>query len=341
MPQGTALLRILADGRFHSGEVLGQALGISRAGVWKHLQTLKTRGIDIRSIPGKGHCLAVPVELLSETEIRAALSASARARLSGLELHQQIDSTNSELRRRAAALPSVFACLAEAQSAGRGRHSRFWASPYARNLYLSLLWRFDAGPDALAGLSLAVGVAALRALRRLAISGVGLKWPNDLIWRGAKCAGALIEMTGESCGSCSVVIGIGVNVDMPPPLGAAITQPWTDLATISGRSVSRNRLAGALIGELIGTLSEFEATGLAAVLDEWRRNDIVNGQPVVIATAQGEETGIARGIDAGGALLVESGGDIKRYLSGDVSLHTLDASAVQPDTFRSHAGNQA
>jgi len=338
MQQGTALLRILADGRFHSGEILGRALGISRAGVWKRLQGLKARGIEVRSIPGKGHCLAAPIELLSEAQIRAALAPSAQARLGGFELHQHIDSTNSELRRRAAALPSSFACLAEEQSAGRGRHGRIWASPYARNLYLSLLWRFHAGPDALAGLSLAVGVAVLRAVHQVGVTGVGLKWPNDLVWRGAKCAGTLIEMTGESCGSCSVVIGVGVNVDMPRSLGDAITQPWADLRTISGQSVPRNRLAGALISELIGGLAAFENTGLAPVLDEWRRYDAIYGQPVVVTTVHDDETGIVCGIDASGALLVESDSGIKRYLSGDVSVRPRAAepryAASRPRTGR-------
>lgn len=327
MQQGSALLRILADGQFHSGEVLGQALGISRAGVWKHLQALKARGVDIQSAPGKGHRLAAPIELLTETSVRAGLAPPARARLGGLELRQHVDSTNSELRRRAATLPSGFVCLAEEQSAGRGRHRRVWASPYARNLYLSLLWRFDTGPDALAGLSLAVGVAVLRALHQAGVSGVGLKWPNDLVWRGAKCAGVLIEMTGESCANCSVVIGVGINVDMPRPLGAAITQPWTDLSTVSGRTVSRNRLAGALISALIEMLAAYENHGPAPVLDEWRRHDALYGRPVVVVTAQGEETGIARGIDTGGALLVENGDGLRRYLSGDVSLRPIGTPA--------------
>jgi BirA family biotin operon repressor/biotin-[acetyl-CoA-carboxylase] ligase len=323
MPQGIALLRILADGRVHSGEIIGRMLGISRAGVWKHLQTLKGQGIEIHSVPGKGYCLAGPVELLSEGQIRAALSTRAAARLSGLELHQQLDSTNSELRRRAAALSSGYACLAEAQSAGRGRHHRRWISPYARNLYLSLLWRFDAGPEALAGLSLAVGIAVLRALHRLGIREVGLKWPNDLVWRGAKCAGVLIEMTGESCGSCSVVIGVGINVSMSSELGSAIDQPWVDLAAITGQAVSRNRLAGTVISELIELLAEFERTGLTPLMEEWRRHDIVHGRPVTVLTAQGEETGVACGIDAGGALLVKNESGVRRHLSGDVRLRPL------------------
>lgn len=323
MVQGTALLRILADGRVHSGEALGQALGMSRAGVWKHLRSLKALGIEILSVPGKGHRLASPIELLAEAPIRAALSAPARARLQGLELHQQIDSTNSELRRRAAALPAAYVCIAEAQTAGRGRHNRAWVSPYARNLYLSLLWRFDAGPEALQGLSLAAGVAVLRALSRVGIDGVGLKWPNDLLWRGAKCAGALVEMTGESCGSCSVVIGVGINVDMPRPQGAGIAQPWTDLTTISGRAISRNQLAAVLISTLIEMLEVFEQTGFMPMLEEWRRHDVLRGQAVVVVGSSGDEGGVARGIDDGGALLVESGGRIKRHLSGDVSLRPL------------------
>jgi len=177
---------MLADGKFHSGEILGEALGITRAAVWKHLRALKVRGIEIHSVPGKGHRLAGGIELLSEMKIRAGLSDAARARLGGIELFQQIDSTNSELRRRASGLPSAYACFAETQSVGRGRNNRAWVSPYARNLYLSLLWRFNAGPDALSGLSLAVGVAVLRALQGMGVDGIGLKWPNDLLLRGAK-----------------------------------------------------------------------------------------------------------------------------------------------------------
>lgn len=341
MPQGTELLTILADGHFHSGESLGQSLGISRAAVWKHLQALKGRGIEIHSVPGKGYRLTDSIELLSEPQIRAALSPLARARLRGLELCQRIDSTNSELRRRAADLPSGVVCLAEEQSAGRGRHNRAWSSPYARNLYLSLLWRFDAGPDALSGLSLAVGVAVLRALVQMGASGIGLKWPNDLLWRGAKCAGILIEMSGESCGNCSVVIGIGVNVDMPEELGAAIDQPWIDLKTICERRVSRNRLAGAIISQLIEVLDEFEAAGIAPLMEEWRQRDVVCGEPVVIATAHGEEAGIARGIDPSGALLVEGGNGIKRYRSGDVSLRTRNARVKRRTAPAPPAGSEA
>lgn len=336
MPQGTALLSILADGHFHSGEVLGEALGITRAAVWKHLRVLKARGIEIHSVPGKGHRLASGIEFLSEMVIRAGLSDAARARLGGIELFQQIDSTNSELRRRASGLPSAYACLAETQSAGRGRNNRAWVSPYARNLYLSLLWRFNSGPDALSGLSLAVGVAVLRALQGMGVVGIGLKWPNDLLWRGAKCAGALIEMSGEAGGSSRVVIGVGVNVDMPRQLGGTIDQAWTDLATITGRNVSRNSLAGMLLGKLIEMLCEFEDAGPDALLEEWRRHDIVLGRAVAITTIHGEEFGIARGIDGGGALLVEEGSAIKRYHSGDVSLRALDA-----DSSRESSGTRA
>ncbi|MCC6302470.1 MAG: bifunctional biotin--[acetyl-CoA-carboxylase] ligase/biotin operon repressor BirA [Gammaproteobacteria bacterium] len=329
MLQGSALLGILADGQFHSGEVLGRTLGISRAGVWKHLQALKARGIEIDSVPGKGHRLNGSIELLSEADIRAGFGDTARVRLAGLELHQQIDSTNSELRRRAAALPSGFACLAEAQTAGRGRSNRVWLSPYARNLYLSLLWRFDTGPDALSGLSLAVGVAVVRALRRTGVADAGLKWPNDILWRDAKLAGTLIEMNGESCGDCSVVIGVGINVCMPRLLGAAIDQAWTDLASVTGTHPSRNRLAAVLLDELAEMLAGFEKTGLAPLLEEWRRHDIMLGREVTVTTAGGGESGIARGIDDRGALLVEADGVVRPYLSGDVSLRLRDTGSAR------------
>ncbi len=330
MPHGHELLRILADGRFHSGEQLGRALGISRAGVWKRLRALKQQGLDIHSVRGRGHRLAAPIELLSADAIRAALPAAAQAAIAAIEIHHELDSTNSALLARARQLPSGTACLAESQREGRGRQGRSWVSPCARNLYLSLLWRFTSGPEALAGLSLATGLAVLDALHDAGVREAGIKWPNDILWREAKLAGVLIELSGESGGSAAVVIGIGINVDMPRALaGERIDQPWTDLRAVLGEPPSRNRLAAAVLARLVAMLERFAREGFAPWLDSWRAHDLLAGRAVGVRSGDGVVTGIARGVDAVGALLVDQGGVLRRCHAGEVQVRALPAAVTE------------
>jgi BirA family biotin operon repressor/biotin-[acetyl-CoA-carboxylase] ligase len=323
MPHSPELLRILSDGRFHSGEALGKALGVGRAAVWKRLRALRAAGLEVNSVPGRGYRLAEPLELLDAELILGGLDASVRAGLGPLDVRHELDSTNSELLRRAAALPSGAVCLAETQSAGRGRRGRVWHSPCARNLYLSLLWRFARGPEALAGLALVVGLAVRAALEGVGVRGATVKWPNDVLYKDAKLAGALIELSGEAGGASCVVIGVGINVSMPESPGAGtITQAWTDATRAAGKPVSRNELAAAVLNRLYRALARFGEQGLEPFRDEWRQHDALAGRPV---TVQGMHIvhGIARGIDADGAfLLADESGAVTRWLSGDVSVRT-------------------
>ncbi|HSJ49279.1 MAG TPA: biotin--[acetyl-CoA-carboxylase] ligase, partial [Gammaproteobacteria bacterium] len=164
-------------------------------------------------------------------------------------------------------------CLAERQTRGKGRRGRNWVSPYGTNLYLSLSWRFESGLSALAGLSLVVGISLIRALQQLGVEGAGLKWPNDIYLQGAKLAGVLIEVSGESAGPCSAVIGIGVNVAMPEQQGRHIDQRWTDLRA-HGIPVARNQLAAALLEQLLPALAEFARHGMQPFQEEWQRPDL-------------------------------------------------------------------
>ncbi len=324
MPHGHELLRILSDGCFHSGEQIGQQLGISRAGVWKRLRALKRQGLDLHSVRGRGHRLAAPIELLSAETIRADLPPRVSASVADIEVHHEIDSTNSELLARATALPSGTVCLAEAQRMGRGRQGRHWVSPCARNLYLSLLWRFPSGPDALGGLSLAIGLAVLGALEAVGVADAGIKWPNDIVWREAKLAGVLIELSGESGGTACVVIGVGINVDMPRALAPElIDQRWTDARTALAAPLSRNRLAAMVIQHLLEMLTRYQAGGFAPLLDAWRARDVLAGRSVRVSNGAIAIDGIARGVDTGGALLLEQDGVIRRCHAGDVQVRLV------------------
>lgn len=316
------ILRILQDGRFHSGETLGRQLGVSRAAVWKALRGLAEMGVGVDAVTGRGYRLTDPLELLDERLITETLSERARNLLPGLHLFEATDSTNRFLMEQGAAgAPCGSVCLAEAQHSGRGRRGRTWVSPFASNLYLSVLWRFAGGPQAAQGLSLAVGVMAAQVLESLGIAEVKLKWPNDLLWRGAKLGGILVEMAGEAGGPCYVVVGIGINVHMPPDAGAPIDQTWTDLHSAGcGSAVSRNLLAATMIDTLLCGLDTFSKTGLQSYLQPWRRLDALCEQPVTVHTPGGAIDGEGVGIDETGALRVRHAGGIRTFHAGDVSL---------------------
>lgn len=316
------ILRILQDGRFHSGEALGAELGVSRAAVWKALRGLAEMGIDVDAVSGRGYRLVDPLELLDEGLIDAGLSERGRELLAGLHLFESTDSTNRFLMEQGAAgAAGGSVCLAEAQRAGRGRRGREWISPFASNLYLSLLWRFAGGPQAAQGLSLAVGVIAAQVLETLGIAEVRLKWPNDLLWRGAKLGGILVEMAGEAGGPCYVVVGMGINVRMPAQAGRGIDQAWTDLQSAGGgQVVSRNLLAAKLIDALLCRLEVFGHSGLQAYLQSWRHLDALCEQPIAVHTPAGIIEGEGVGIDETGALRVRHAGGIRTFHAGDVSL---------------------
>jgi BirA family biotin operon repressor/biotin-[acetyl-CoA-carboxylase] ligase len=323
----TRLLQRLADGRFYSGTELAQGEGLSRTAVWKHIAALEQQlGLTIHRVAGKGYRLAAPLELLERDSLWDSLAADTRQHLAGLHLHQRIDSTNAYLLRLRKSTPGGHACLAEMQTAGRGRSGRQWVSPFGASLYLSILWQFE-GPAVLGGLSLAAGVAVVRALNRLGISGVGLKWPNDLLWQGRKLGGILIEMAGESHGPCSVVLGVGLNGKLPATAGAGIDQAWVDLAEIGGgSSPPRQQLAALLIDALAELLSGYSQQGLAAYLPEWRRLNCILDQPVVLHLADRQEQGIARDVNDDGLLLLElADGSRKAYAAGEVRLRLAGA----------------
>jgi len=317
------LLALLADGQFHSGEELAAVLGVSRTAVWKRLKRLSAEaGLSLESVRGKGYRLQQGVDLLDGGRIRAALGGPQSALLAELLVLDSVDSTNSELLRRAqAGAGSGLACTAERQTAGRGRRGRAWVSPYASNIYLSVLWRFGQGAAALEGLSLAVGVAVCRALAACGVAGAALKWPNDVLHGGAKLGGILLEMSGDAAGACQVVVGIGLNVHMPAAAAGAIDQAWTDIRRASGGPVpQRNALAAALLNEVLPLLAGFERQGFGAWRQAWLALDAYAGAPVILDTGGQRLAGVARGVDGRGALCLETASGVQAFHGGEISL---------------------
>ncbi|MFC3104294.1 biotin--[acetyl-CoA-carboxylase] ligase [Salinisphaera aquimarina] len=312
------LAALLADGAWHSGPALATTLGITRAAISARVADLRLLGLDIYSVAGRGYRLKTPLELLDAAHIDAHLADSTRTRVDDLIVLERTDSTNAELARRADGM--TRACLAEYQSAGRGRAQRPWASPFGANLYLSLARDVAAPRAPLGALSLAVGVCVADALTAFGAEQIALKWPNDL-WAGdRKLGGILIEHKGEVGGSARLIIGLGLNLDMQALQGEGIDQPWTRLRDHLPVMPARNRLAAGMLDAVMRAVLDFETQGFAPFQARWARYDAARDRNVRVLEAQGERQGIARGIAADGALQVEIDGRVVALYSGDVSL---------------------
>jgi BirA family biotin operon repressor/biotin-[acetyl-CoA-carboxylase] ligase len=320
------LLVALARPQGVSGSELAARFGVTRAAVWKRIEALRAAGLAIEAVAGQGYRLSAPIDLLDAAAIRAALPEHAAMLLGPLIVDAEVDSTSSALQRDAmAGAPSGSVRLAERQSAGRGRRGRAWQSPIAANLYLSVLWRFDAGLSALAGLSVAAGVATARALHALGATGVRLKWPNDLVHAERKCGGILIDAAGEWAGPCHVVVGVGINVRMPPATGAAIDQPWTDLAQVLAPAAvpPRSLVAAAVLAELLPALSTYAATGLAPFKAAFEALDALAGRPLMVHAGGSPWPATVLGLCDDGCLRVRDGAGVEhRLAAAEVSVRS-------------------
>ncbi|HYM35991.1 MAG TPA: bifunctional biotin--[acetyl-CoA-carboxylase] ligase/biotin operon repressor BirA [Steroidobacteraceae bacterium] len=323
------LLEVLANGERHSGEELARQLRVTRSAVWKLIRNLRDLGIEIEAIAHQGYKLPCAVQLYNEQAIHGAMSQSARAALSGLDVLLTVDSTNRYLLDTANPPPgSASVCVAEVQTAGRGRRGRSWVAPFGSGLCLSLAWQFEESPPDFSALSLVIGVAIVRALRRLGCHEVQLKWPNDIVHSHRKLAGVLIDMRGEASGPARVVIGIGMNLHMPAEIRLALAEQQaaviTDLhETMRGHAPERNTLVGTIIDELIAALHAFSRDGFAAFKAEWQSHDSLRDSPVRVLSANETISGTARGVAPDGALLVDVNGRLHRFMSGDVSLRPV------------------
>lgn len=348
------LLNILADGEFHSGEILARQLGVSRASICNALADVAACDVALQKIRGRGYRLARPWQRLERNEIlrwldyenllmeplanrlgeqttpAKPLVMSGHPKDAGqfdIEILPQAASSNTLLLQRAGqnaatrGAPSGSVLAVELQTAGRGRMGRSWHSGLGTALTFSLLWRFDCGLNALSGLSLAVGVAIVRALNKLGVQGVQLKWPNDILTSQGKLGGVLIEAQGDMLGPSVVVIGIGLNCTLPPNLVRQIDQSASALEEVCATMPSRNQLLAAVLLELACVLRQFAQNGFAVLHAEWQQHHIHQNKPVQLQMADGSVvSGIARGVSDSGELCIETTQGIKRFSSGEVGV---------------------
>jgi len=316
------ILKLLADGAFHSGTDLGKKLGITRAAVCKNIRNLTQAGLDVHRVTGRGYKLEAPLALLDRHRILKQLGAAAPEMRDRLHVLDEVDSTNHALSGYLSAAKAVdgLTCLAETQLSGRGRRGRSWvATPY-RNLMLSMAWRFPGGPAMVSGLSLAAGVAVRQAIADYGVTGVGLKWPNDVLWDGCKLAGLLVDVQGEAAGPTQVILGIGINGSISREDAARIDQPWVDLQAITGTTTDRNRLAALAIGHLLRMFKLFADKGFAPFRDAWVSQHLYDGRRVRLLQGEREISGTVQGIDDNGGLVVRHAKGQQVFHSGEISL---------------------
>jgi BirA family biotin operon repressor/biotin-[acetyl-CoA-carboxylase] ligase len=316
--QGTKLLTLLSDGEFHSGEVIGKQLGVSRTSVNNYIKALQEIGIDIYNVTGRGYRSVAPIELLNQQIIQDESDHT------NVKVEQILDSTNQWLIDNIAHIKSGQVCIAEYQLAGRGRRGRKWVSPFASHLYFSYYKAFNVSVEQLSGLSLLIGLACVTVLEKLSVSGLKLKWPNDIYYQNKKLAGILIETAVSSAEQTNVIIGIGINVKMPPEQAKLIDQPWVDLNSIEvSEKIDRNQLSALLIKELDIVLPKFEKEGLAPFIKQWFKVDNFLDQPVDLLIGDQIESGICKGINEQGALLLQKNGITTPFVGGEISLRAV------------------
>lgn len=311
------LLRLLADAEVHSGQTLAERLGVSRAAVRNHVRSIERLGFRVFRVRGRGYRIAEPLDLLDGERLSALLH-----RAFAVEILDECPSTNGALLERARrGAPHALALACEHQTAGRGRRGKRWESGIGTDLTFSVLWRFQRGAAALSGLSLAVGVALVRALARLGYGGVQLKWPNDLQLRGRKLGGILIEVIGDRLGPSAVVVGIGLNVHWSAARTVAVDQPATGLPERAVSVPSRTTLLAGLLLELRSALDQFAHAGFAPFRAEWLQYHAWQGRQVTLRVAEGLVAGgEAVGVGEDGALLVRSVRGVERFHSGELRL---------------------
>jgi BirA family biotin operon repressor/biotin-[acetyl-CoA-carboxylase] ligase len=322
-PLAFSILRLLNDSDFRSGEVLAKELGISRASISNALREVHEAGVMVQKVHGRGYRLREPVQWLDSDMIASHLGRHALK--FNLEIFDIVESTNTLLLRRISDLvlekSPIHVAAAELQTGGRGRRGRQWHSGLGNALTFSVLWRFERGAGLLSGLSLAIGVAIVRAFKSNGIEGAMLKWPNDVMFNFCKLAGILIELQGDMLGPTTAVIGVGINLSLPVNVQMRIDQAATDVCSITDTPPDRNKLLAALLIEIAATLKEFERHGFSPFREEWMNYHIFEKRRVTLRLPDGLDLkGLADGVAEDGSLLLRTTGGIRHYSSGEISL---------------------
>jgi BirA family biotin operon repressor/biotin-[acetyl-CoA-carboxylase] ligase len=313
------LIQILSDGKFHSGEELGSTLKVTRSAIWKTMRKLAKLELEIYRVKKKGYQIPSGLELLDLNKIVPYLNPIID--LKRITLLNEINSTNNYIfAQLKSTLQSRMIVLAEYQSAGKGRRGRSWYSPFGTNIYLSMHHQFNKDPSELSGLSLATGVAIVKALEKYGVYHLKLKWPNDVLWQGRKLSGILVEMTAESHAKTNAVIGIGLNIRVAKKT-LDQQQNWVDVAEILAAQPARNQIIALILNEMTQMIHDFEKYGFLYFKNDWQALHDFHQQKITIQTHSQHLHGRVVGInDQGELLIIDEFDQLRNLMHGEISI---------------------
>ena len=322
------ILSILSDGKFHSGEAMAKHFKVSRVAIWHAIAEAEKLGVEVFSVRGKGYRLTQPLSLIEEEKIKLAIGEMAN--WFNVTVLGVIDSTNNYLKKAAANGHPHASCVAtNIQTHGKGRRGRQWQSALGENLTFSFLWRFTKGASALSGLSLVVGIALIRSLKKMHVHQALLKWPNDILVQDdgvyKKLAGILIELQGDMDGQSAAIIGVGINLNLSKKQIAKIDQPAISIKQCTDDPIDHNAILAIMIRDLTEVLATFEASGFTSLRDEWSSYDAFQDKVINITSGDGNTIqGRSQGVNDAGSLEVVTDNGLKVYASGEITIRKAE-----------------
>ncbi|MFZ5633943.1 MAG: biotin--[acetyl-CoA-carboxylase] ligase [Bacillota bacterium] len=310
---------------FISGEEICRKLGVSRTAVWKHVRALREEGYIIDALPRSGYRLVRIPDRLYPEEIMSGLDTEIIGRT--VYYYGSVGSTNREARILASGgAPDGALVVAEEQTGGRGRLGRGWFSPRGLGIWCSLVLCPGIQPAEAPPVTMLTAVAVASAIEKVAGIKPGIKWPNDLQVGGKKLCGILTEMDAELERVNFLVVGMGINVNIPQEsFPEELKEIATSLYLAGGKPVSRQELLKQLLREFEACYRVWLKSGFGPVLEEWKKRCVTLDCPVRLSTARDSWEGWAEDVDGDGALILRlPDGSRQRFMAGEVSLGSGD-----------------
>ena len=303
-----------------SGEEISAKLGVSRTAVWKHIQSLKNTGYDIESVPKKGYILHKAPDLLSPEEIVAHL----KTKWVGHHIHYLKEASSSNEDQGCA---DGLVVVAEEQTRGKGRLSRGWFSPMGYGVWCSVVLRPPFMPSEASKCTLLAAVAVIKAINRYKGVNAKIKWPNDVLLEGKKMVGILTEMSAEFGKINYIVIGTGINTNVPKSIiPDELKELAISVADVAQEQIERVQILADYLKNIEDLYETVLRDGFGPVLDEWRKYSDTIGQAVKVIAPDKTYFGTAVDIDEEGLLVVRKGdGTMEKVIAGDVSIRPAKA----------------
>lgn len=314
----TDIINILNDNKYHDIKTIAKRLNLTDTTVCNIINKLKEYGVKFKNTKDKEYQLQESILLINKEEIQKNLSDNLK-KIINIEIFENIGSTNNYLKTKYTKKSYPTICITELQTQGKGRFNRTWHSPFGKNILLSCQYWLEKDISKLSGISIVAGLSVLKTLNNYINNQLFIKWPNDIICQGKKLVGILIEANEEINCCCSVIIGIGINVNMSKC--NQIINEWTSIKKITNINTDRNKLSADLIINLIDYLKTFEKNGFATFIDEWKSHDIMLNKLITIKEGNNKIEGLVKGINEQGHLLLKlKNGKIKAFSSGDTTI---------------------